>query len=68
VFLARALAQGGDMLLLDEPLNGVDAATQAVVLGLLDELRRDGHSVLIATHDLAQATRLCDELCFLHQH
>jgi len=68
VFLARALAQGGDTLLLDEPLGGLDAGTEAVVLGLLHELRRDGQVVLIATHNLPQAARLCDELCLLHQH
>jgi ABC-type Mn2+/Zn2+ transport system ATPase subunit len=67
VFLARALAQGGDTLLLDEPLAGVDAPTQEVILGLLDELRGNGRSVIIATHDLPQAARLCDELCLLHQ-
>jgi ABC-type Mn2+/Zn2+ transport system ATPase subunit len=67
VFLARALAQGCDTLLLDEPLSGVDATTQEVVLGLLAELRASGRSVIIATHDLSQAARLCDELCLLHQ-
>jgi ABC-type Mn2+/Zn2+ transport system ATPase subunit len=67
VFLARALAQGGDTLLLDEPLTGVDAGTEAAVLGLLNDLRRDGHVIVIATHDLPQAARLCDELCFVHQ-
>src|SRR6202023_2252462 len=39
VFLARALAQGCDTLLLDEPLSGVGGTTQAVILGLLGELR-----------------------------
>jgi ABC-type Mn2+/Zn2+ transport system ATPase subunit len=67
VFLARALAQGGDTLLLDEPLTGVDVGTEAVVLHVLDELRRSGHVVVIATHDLPQAARLCDELCLLHE-
>jgi ABC-type Mn2+/Zn2+ transport system ATPase subunit len=67
VFLARALAQACDTLLLDEPLTGVDAITQKVVLRMLEELRADGRSVLVATHDLAQAAHLCDELCLLHQ-
>jgi ABC-type Mn2+/Zn2+ transport system ATPase subunit len=67
VFLARALAQGGDTLLLDEPLTGLDATTQAVVLGLLDELRCDGQSIVIATHDVAEASQLCDELCLIRR-
>jgi ABC-type Mn2+/Zn2+ transport system ATPase subunit len=68
VFLARALAQGGDVLLLDEPLSGVDASTQEVIFDLLRELRASGRSVIIATHDLPQAARLCDAVCLLHQH
>jgi ABC-type Mn2+/Zn2+ transport system ATPase subunit len=66
VFLARALAQRGDALLLDEPLTGVDARTQAVVLALLRELRRDGQAIMIATHDLPEAASLCDHLCMLN--
>jgi ABC-type Mn2+/Zn2+ transport system ATPase subunit len=67
VFLARAIAQGGDTLLLDEPLTGLDAGTQAVVLGVLDELRAEGQSIVIATHDLAEAAHLCDELCLIQR-
>ncbi len=50
--LARALAQDADLLLLDEPLNAVDADTRVVVAGVLDELRRREKTVLVATHDL----------------
>src|SRR6202165_535125 len=49
VFLARALAQGCGTLLLEQPFTGVDATTQEVVLGLLNELRASSHSVIIAT-------------------
>ncbi|HEY3108126.1 MAG TPA: metal ABC transporter ATP-binding protein [Chloroflexota bacterium] len=66
VFLARALAQGGGALLLDEPLTGVDAQTQSVVLALLEELRRDGQAIVVATHDLPEAAALCDRLCMLN--
>jgi ABC-type Mn2+/Zn2+ transport system ATPase subunit len=66
VFLARALAQGGDVLLLDEPLTGVDATTQVVVLELLAELRDRGQAILVSTHDLAQAAEVCDRLCLLN--
>ena len=51
--LARALAQEADLLLLDEPFNAVDVDTRAVVTALLDDLRRRGKTVLIATHDIA---------------
>ena len=66
VFLARALAQEGDVLLLDEPLAGVDAQTQRVVLGVIDELRREGRVILVATHDLVRAAELCDCVCLLN--
>jgi ABC-type Mn2+/Zn2+ transport system ATPase subunit len=65
VFLARALAQGGDTLLLDEPLTGLDPRTRSLVLGLLDELRGDGQTIVMATHDVAEASRLCDCVCRL---
>jgi ABC-type Mn2+/Zn2+ transport system ATPase subunit len=51
--LARALAQEADLLLLDEPFNAVDVETRAVVTTLLDDLRKRGKTVLIATHDIA---------------
>ncbi|MBI4492903.1 MAG: metal ABC transporter ATP-binding protein [Chloroflexi bacterium] len=66
VFLARALAQEGDVLLLDEPLTGVDATTQAIVLDLLADLRSRGLATVLATHDLAEAARVCDRLCLLN--
>ncbi len=65
-FIARALAQEGRVLLLDEPLTGVDAATQEIVLTLLGELHREGRTVLIATHDLNAAAGTCDSLCLLN--
>lgn len=50
--LARALVQGADLLLLDEPLSAVDAVSRRIIADLLDELRRAGKSVLVATHHL----------------
>jgi ABC-type Mn2+/Zn2+ transport system ATPase subunit len=52
--LARALAQGADLLLLDEPLNAVDADTRAVIHDVLQELQQQGKTVLCATHDLGR--------------
>jgi ABC-type Mn2+/Zn2+ transport system ATPase subunit len=55
VFLARALAQEAELLLLDEPLTGLDLPSQEAILALLAQLRRQGVTVLVATHDLNQA-------------
>ncbi len=56
VFLARALAQEAEILLMDEPLTGLDLPSQEAILTLLDDLRRQGITVLVATHDLNQAS------------
>ncbi len=52
VFLARALAQEPHILLLDEPFNGIDIASQETTLHLLDQLRSQKVTVLVSTHDL----------------
>jgi ABC-type Mn2+/Zn2+ transport system ATPase subunit len=49
--LARAMAQEADMLLLDEPMNGVDAQTRQIVRDVLRSLSRDGKTIVAATHD-----------------
>ena len=67
VFLARALAQEADVLLLDEPLNGIDATTQEVILAVIEEQRTQGKIVVLATHDLVSASCACDCLCCLNQ-
>lgn len=51
-FLARALAQEGELLLMDEPFQGVDAKTEKAIIGLLRELRTQGRTVLVVHHDL----------------
>jgi manganese/zinc/iron transport system ATP- binding protein len=66
VFLARALAQGGRLLLLDEPLNGVDASTQETICDLLRRVRDAGGTVLMATHDLELAASWCDDLVMVN--
>jgi manganese/zinc/iron transport system ATP- binding protein len=63
VFVARALAQEADVLLLDEPMTGIDASTQEVVMGIIEEQRQQGKIVLLATHDLFAASCACDCLC-----
>ena len=52
VFIARALAQQAPVMVMDEPFAGVDARTEASILGLLGELRDEGHSVIVVHHDL----------------
>lgn len=57
VFIARALAQEPDLLLLDEPYAGVDAATQDAIHDLLTRLRREGKTILVVDHDLSSVHR-----------
>ncbi|MDA1261470.1 MAG: ABC transporter ATP-binding protein [Planctomycetota bacterium] len=52
VLLARAVVQGSDLLLLDEPLNAVDSASRLLVSQLLDRLQRQGKSMIVSTHDV----------------
>jgi ABC-type Mn2+/Zn2+ transport system ATPase subunit len=55
VFLARALAQEAELLLLDEPFAGLDMPSQEAILAILADLRQRGITMLVATHDLNQA-------------
>lgn len=66
VFLARALVQEASVLLLDEPMTGVDQATEQAINGLLHELRDGGVTVVITTHDLESASEQCDLLAFVN--
>ena len=60
VFLARALAQDGQVILLDEPFTGVDVTTEDAIVALLKELREEGRVMLVATHNLGSVPRFCD--------
>lgn len=66
VFLARALMNEGQALLLDEPFTGVDVPTQKMLVGVLSELRQNGTTVVYATHDLAQAAATADKAVLLN--
>ncbi|MDE3722180.1 metal ABC transporter ATP-binding protein [Nocardiopsis sp. N85] len=66
-FVARALAQGADVLLLDEPFAGVDKRSEATITDLLRRLRDEGRTLLVSTHDLAQVPGLCDEAVLLQR-
>ena len=67
VFLARALLQGGDVLLLDEPFNGVDLPTQDLLSELFAGLCTRGKTVVYATHDLARAARSSDRVLLINE-
>lgn len=60
VFLARALAQEGKIILLDEPFTGVDVKTEEQIITLLRSLREEGHVMLVSTHNLGSVPEFCD--------
>ena len=66
VFFARALVQEASVLLLDEPMTGVDRGTEEAITALMRELRDGGATVLHATHDLEGAADTSDLLCFVN--
>jgi len=65
VFLARTLAQGASIMLLDEPFSGVDAKTEAAITTLLLELKKKGATILISTHELTSLTEYCDHVVLI---
>lgn len=67
VFLARALAQQPHILLMDEPFTGVDVSTQEAALNLLEELHKQGVTVLVSTHDLNMAAERFDLVLLLNR-
>ena len=66
MFIARALAQEAELMLMDEPLSGLDTPAQEGLLGLLDTLRDQNVTVMVATHDLDQAARHFDRIMLLN--
>ncbi|WP_305037633.1 manganese/iron ABC transporter ATP-binding protein [Epibacterium sp. MM17-32] len=60
VFLARALAQDGKVILLDEPFTGVDVKTEEQIIALLRALRDEGRVMLVSTHNLGSVPEFCD--------
>ncbi len=67
VFIARALLQQADVLLLDEPFSGVDTPTQSLVLDILGDLRNQGKTIVFATHDLSMAEQSADTCVLLNR-
>jgi manganese/iron transport system ATP-binding protein len=66
MFIARALAQEAELMLMDEPLTGLDTPSQEGLLNLLDTLKDQKVTVMVATHDLDQAARHFDRILLLN--
>lgn len=60
VFIARALAQQTDILILDEPFNGIDITTEQLILHLLHRLKNSGKTILVVHHDLTTVQKYFD--------
>jgi len=67
VFLARALAQDGRVILLDEPFTGVDVQTEEAIITLLRTMRDEGRVMLVSTHNLGSVTAFCDHTILVNQ-
>ena len=66
VFLARALAQQGNLFLMDEPFAGVDVSTEEMIIALLKEMKEEGKTLVIVHHDLHTAQAYFDHLILLN--
>jgi manganese/zinc/iron transport system ATP- binding protein len=66
VFLARALAQRADMYFMDEPMAGVDAATERAIFDVLTELRSEGKTIIAVHHDLRTVPQYFDYVVLLN--
>lgn len=67
VMLARALAQQAPILLLDEPLAGVDPPSEALIMATLERQRRAGRTIIMVTHDLPGARRHADQVLLINR-
>jgi manganese/zinc/iron transport system ATP- binding protein len=65
-FLARALAQRSEIYFMDEPMAGVDAATERVIFSVLQELRDQGKTVMVVHHDLRTVPQYFDQVILLN--
>ena len=65
VFVARALAQGAEILLLDEPFAGLDATSEKSLTELFIRLKKEGKTIVLATHDLLSLPDTCDRVALV---
>ena len=66
-FLARALAQGAEVILLDEPFTGIDLTTEQAIVGLMREMRGEGRLMLVSTHNLGSVPEFCDQVVLFNR-
>jgi manganese transport system ATP-binding protein len=66
-FVARGLAQGADLLFLDEPFAGVDKRSEATITALLRGLAEEGRTIVVSTHDLVAVPALCDRVALINR-
>ena len=66
VFLARALAQQADLILMDEPFVGIDMASQENILDLLLQLRSNGKTIVMVHHDLSTVAQYFDDVLLMN--
>ncbi len=67
VFLARALAQGATVILLDEPFTGVDVKTEDAIIALMRTMRDQGCLMLVSTHNLGSVPHFCDQVILFNR-
>ena len=67
VFVARALAQDPQIYLMDEPLNGVDAITEETILSILENIRKEGKTIVMVHHDLQTVDKYFDWVVMLNR-
>ena len=65
VLVARALVAQPELVMMDEPFNGLDAPSRDIITGLIAKLTADGVGVIVSTHDLSLARDVCSQACVL---
>lgn len=67
VFLARMLASNPELLIMDEPFAGIDAASERAIMGVLSELHTQGRTIVMVHHDLSTLTTYCDHVALINR-
>jgi ABC-type Na+ transport system ATPase subunit NatA len=67
VSIARSMIHSPEIFILDEPTNGLDVMTSRTIVRFIQFLRQEGKTVLLATHDMPLAAKLCDNFIYLHE-
>ena len=67
VAIARALTTNPKLMILDEPTSGLDPSTSQTIHSLIEELKQQGTTIFLTTHDMHEATILCDNIVLLNK-